>query len=421
MDETLKIIGKQTKNASRQLMSVSTEQKNQFLTLLAEQLWQNRSTILAANQEDILAAQAKNLSAALIDRLMLNETRIQGMMADIRQLIDLPDPVAQILEHKVLPNGLKARRERVPLGVIAVIYEARPNVTIDISALALKAGNAVILRGGKETRLTNLALVMVIKQALKTLSLPEQAVMFIDDPDRRYVNDLVKMDQYVDLLIPRGGNNLQDFCKQEATMPVMTGGIGICHLFVDKSADFDRSINVIENAKVQRPSVCNALDTLLIHKEIAEQFLPPLVTRLRGLGVKLHLDEKAANIIPIDEHNGIFPVKEGDFDREWLSLTLGIKIVAEVKEAIMFIWEHSTFHSDGILSQDQQSITQFLQSVDSAAVYVNASTRFTDGAQLGLGGEVAVSTQKLHARGPVGLEALTSYRWILEGNYSVRE
>ncbi len=421
MDESLKKIGKQSRFAARKLMAVSTQLKNEFLTELADNLWIFREKILSANQADVVEAEKKGLPASLIDRLLLNEKRIQGMMDDIRQLVELPDPIGQILEKKVLPNGIRARRERVPLGVIAVIYEARPNVTIDISALAIKAGNAVILRGGKETRLTNLALVEVIKTVLKEKALPEDAVHFLDDPDRRYVNELVKMDQYVDLLIPRGGNRLQEFCKQEATMPVMTGGIGICHLFVDESADLERSVAVIENAKVQRPSVCNALDTLLVHEKIAQKFLPELVRQLHKDGVSFKLDEGAAKIILPDPEQGLFPAEADDFDQEWLSLVLGIKVVSGVEEAIAFIWEHSTFHSDGILSQTQTHIDQFLASVDSAAVYVNASTRFTDGAQLGLGGEVAVSTQKLHARGPVGLEALSSYRWILEGNYTVRD
>lgn len=421
MDKKLIEMGKNARRAARQLLLVSAEQKNQLLEALAESLWADREKILQANMEDVRIAKEKNFSVALIDRLLLNEERLQGMMADIRQLIDLPDPVGTVLEEKTLPNGIRARRERVPMGVLAVIYEARPNVTVDITALALKSGNVVLLRGGKETRLTNLALVAVIHQVLGNFNLPLTAVQFIDDPDRRYVNRLVKMDAYVDLLIPRGGQRLQDFCKQEATMPVLTGGIGICHLFVDASADLARVVDVVENAKVQRPSVCNALDTLLVHQAVAGEFLPLLYERLKTYPVELRLDEQAEAVLGANPQAGLLAAGEGDYDQEWLALILGIQVVAGVDEAIDHIWQHSSFHSDGILSETKENIDRFVQLVDSAVVYVNASTRFTDGAQLGLGGEVAVSTQRLHARGPVGLEALTTYKWILEGDYTVRK
>ncbi len=421
MEKDLTEIGKNARSAARKLVLFTEEKKNQFLETLALSLWTDREKILQANAADVLMAREKQFSEALIDRLLLNEKRLQGMMDDIRQLIALPDPVGTVLEEKTLPNGIQARRQRVPMGVLAVIYEARPNVTVDITALALKSGNAVLLRGGKETRLTNLTLVAVIHQVLAKFNLPLTAVQFIDDPDRSYVNQLVKMDQYVDLLIPRGGNRLQEFCKQEATMPVLTGGIGICHLFVDASANLPRVVDVVENAKVQRPSVCNALDTLLVHKSVAGALLPLLHERLRAYPVELKMDEGAAAVLGINPEAGLVAAGEGDYDQEWLALILGIKVVEDVDEAIHHIWQHSTFHSDGILSETKENIARFVQLVDSAAVYVNASTRFTDGAQLGLGGEVAVSTQKLHARGPVGLEALTSYKWILEGDYTVRK
>ena len=421
MEKDLTEIGKDARLAARQLLLFSNEKKDQFLETLALSLWSEREKILEANSADVLKAREKMFSEALIDRLLLTEKRLQGMMADIRQLIELPDPVGKVLEEKTLSNGIRAKRQRVPLGVLAVIYEARPNVTVDITALALKSGNAVLLRGGKETRLTNLTLVEVIHQVLVKFELPTTAVQFIDDPDRRYVNQLVKMDNYVDLLIPRGGNRLQEFCKQEATMPVMTGGIGICHLFVDASADLVRVVDVVENAKVQRPSVCNALDTLLVHQNVANTILPMLYERLKRYPVEMKLDEYSAAVLGIQPELGLVAAVEGDYDQEWLALILGIKVVEDVDDAIHHIWQHSTFHSDGILSETKENINKFVRSVDSAAVYVNASTRFTDGAQLGLGGEVAVSTQKLHARGPVGLEALTSYKWILEGDYTVRE
>ncbi len=420
MDEPLIEMGKKARLAARQLLSFSAEAKNQFLEALAAALWTERETILQANAEDVRIAQEKQTTAALIDRLLLNENRLHGMMADIRQLIALPDPVGSVLEDKTLPNGIQARRQRVPMGVLAVIYEARPNVTVDITALALKSGNALLLRGGKETRLTNLALVAVIHQVLRQFNLPLTAVQFLDDPDRRYVHRLVKMDAYVDLLIPRGGQRLQDFCKQEASMPVLTGGIGICHLFVDASADLARAMDVVENAKVQRPSVCNALDTLLVHQAVAGALLPMLYERLKKVPVELRLDERAAAVLGVSAAQGLLAAGPEDFDQEWLALILGVRVVDGVDQAIEHIWQHSSFHSDGILSETKAHIEQFVQQVDSAVVYVNASTRFTDGAQLGLGGEVAVSTQRLHARGPVGLEALTTYKWILAGDYTVR-
>lgn len=421
MEIDLTEMGKNARMAARQLVLFSSEKKNQFLETLAIALWSERENILEANAADVRMAKEKQFSEALIDRLLLSENRLMGIMADIRQLIHLSDPVGTVIEEKTLPNGLHVQRQRVPMGVLAVIYEARPNVTVDITALALKSGNAVLLRGGKETRLTNLALMAVIHQVLVKFDLPLTTVQFIDDPDRRYVNQLVKMDSYVDLLIPRGGNRLQEFCKQEATMPVLTGGIGICHLYVDATADLVRVVDVVENAKVQRPSVCNALDTLLVHQAVARTVLPILYERLKTYPVELKLDGPSAAILGINPEMGLVAAGEGDYDQEWLALILGIKVVSDVEEAIHHIWQHSTFHSDGILSETKENINKFVQLVDSAAVYVNASTRFTDGAQLGLGGEVAVSTQKIHARGPVGLEALTTYKWILEGDYTVRE
>jgi glutamate-5-semialdehyde dehydrogenase len=417
----LQKIGQTSRNSARKLSQISTQQKNEFLALMAEHLRTNSETILAANWEDIEQAQSAGLTTALIDRLLLTQRRLDSMANDLEELIQMPDPVGTIIEQKTLTNGLKARRVRVPLGVMAVIYEARPNVTVDISALGIKSGNAVILRGGKETLASNKALVQVIQNCLEVAGIPVEAVQFIDDPDRELVNQLVRMDQYVDILVPRGGNALQDFCKANATMPVMTGGIGICHLFVDESADLAKAVEVIHNAKVQRPSVCNALDTLLVHERVAREFLPKVAVRLLQDKVQLKCDDKSLEILGIEYQKGIFPIGEGDFDREWLSLVLGIRVVTSIDEAIDHIHQHSTQHSDGILTEDRENARRFVAEIDSAAVYVNASTRFTDGAQLGLGGEVAVSTQKLHARGPIGLEGLTTYKWVLEGEYTIRQ
>jgi glutamate-5-semialdehyde dehydrogenase len=417
----LQKIGRSSRNTARKLSQISTQQKNEFLALLAQQLKNNSEAILAANWEDIEQAQSAGLTTALIDRLLLTQRRLDSMANDLEDLILMPDPVGGIIEKKILSSGIKASRIRVPLGVIAVIYEARPNVTVDISALGIKSGNAMILRGGKETLNSNKALVQVIQNCLEAAGVPVEAVQFIDDPDRELVNQLMKMDQYVDILIPRGGNALQDFCKANATMPVMTGGIGICHLYVDESADLDKAVEVIHNAKVQRPSVCNALDTLLVHTTVAREFLPKVVERLIQDKVQLKCDQNALKILEINVQKGILAAEEEDFDKEWLSLVLGIRIVESIEEAIDHIHEHSTQHSDGILTEDRENARRFVAEIDSAAVYVNASTRFTDGAQLGLGGEVAVSTQKLHARGPIGLEGLTSYKWILEGDYTIRQ
>jgi glutamate-5-semialdehyde dehydrogenase len=417
----LQKIGRTSLNTARKLSQISTQQKNDFLALLAQQLKNNSEAILAANWEDIEQAQSAGLTTALIDRLLLTQRRLDSMANDLEDLILMPDPVGGIIETKILSSGIKASRIRVPLGVMAVIYEARPNVTVDISALGIKSGNAVILRGGKETLNSNKALVQVIQNCLEFAGIPFEAVQFIDDPDRELVNQLVRMDQYVDILVPRGGNALQDFCKANATMPVMTGGIGICHLFVDESADLAKAVEVIHNAKVQRPSVCNALDTLLVHQSVAQAFLPKVAVRLLQDKVQLKCDDKSLEILGIEYQKGIFPIGEGDFDREWLSLVLGIRVVPSIDEAIEHIHTHSTQHSDGILTEDHENARRFVAEIDSAAVYVNASTRFTDGAQLGLGGEVAVSTQKLHARGPIGLEGLTTYKWVLEGDYTVRQ
>ena len=413
-------IGITARKTARKLAQITTTQKNDFLLLLAERLKNSSQRVLDANQIDIEKAGEAGLSPTLIDRLLLTQSRLDGIANDLIELSKMPDPIGSMIEEKTLPNGIIAKRIRVPLGVMAVIYEARPNVTVDISALGIKSGNAVILRGGKETLTSNKALVAVVHDCLQLTNIPVEAVQFIDDPDRELVNQLVKMDQYVDILVPRGGNALQDFCKANATMPVMTGGIGICHLFVDQSADLEKSVEVIHNAKVQRPSVCNALDTLLVHTVMAREFLPKVAERLIQDKVQLKCDQNVLKILEMDVKKGILAAEAGDFDNEWLSLVLGIRVVDSLDEAIEHIHFHSTQHSDGILTNDPVNAKRFITEIDSAVVYVNASTRFTDGAQLGLGGEVAVSTQKLHARGPIGLDGLTTYKWILEGEYTVR-
>jgi glutamate-5-semialdehyde dehydrogenase len=325
-----------------------------------------------------------------------------------------------MFERKVLPNGLQVEKWRTSLGVIGVIYESRPNVTVDAASLSIKTGNAIILRGGSETLNTNRVLVEMIRKALKSASLPENAVQWIDSSDRGLVKQLLHLHDFIDLIIPRGGARLHQFCRENSTIPVITGGIGICHLFVDKSADLEAALPLIYNAKVQHPTACNALDTLLVHREIANEFLPRVSKTLEAAGVVLRTDGEAWKILH-GEHLVEKAREESDWDTEWLSLNLGIKIVKGLKEAVEHIQKHSRGHSDGILTQDPEQAKKFVQQVDSAAVYVNASTRFTDGGQLGLGAEIAISTQKFHARGPMGLNELTSYKWVIQGNYHVRQ
>jgi glutamate-5-semialdehyde dehydrogenase len=415
-------MGKGARSASRKLGTLTTEQKNQALFAIADELETQAQTIIAQNELDLRDGRANGLSEGLLDRLMLNEGRIQGLAADARKVAALPDPVGAEFDSRVLPNGLRLSRRRIPIGVIGVIYEARPNVTIDIATLCLKTGNAAILRGGKETLRTNGTLVHVIHAALERIHFPPAAVQYIDSPDRALVAQLLRLDQYVDMIIPRGGAALHRLCREQSSIPVITGGIGICHLYVDESADLEKSLDVVENAKVQRPSVCNALDTLLVNRRVAEEFIPRVAQRLAQRKVELRAAGPAFDILQRDGHGAtVVPAGPDDFDTEWMALILGIKVVDSLAEAIDHIQQHSCDHSDGILTNDWQNATRFLNEVNSAAVFVNASTRFNDGGQFGLGAEVAVSTQKLHARGPMGLEELTTYKWVCVGDWHVRK
>ncbi|MEZ9865455.1 glutamate-5-semialdehyde dehydrogenase [Vibrio sp. 10N.261.51.A4] len=410
-------MGIAAKDAAFHLATASTAQKNKALAIIADELEANATTILEANAKDIELGREAGLTDALLDRLLLNEERLTGIANDVRNVISLNDPVGSEIDSKVLENGMSLSRRRVPLGVVGVIYEARPNVTIDIAALCLKTGNASILRGGKETFFSNMELVKVIQSALEKAELPAASVQYIEKPDRELVSQLLKLDDYVDMIIPRGGAGLHKMCKENSTIPVIIGGFGISHIFVDESADLDKSVDVVENSKVQRPSACNSLDTLLVHEAVAEAFLIKLKQRLAGK-VTLVADTSAKSLLAgfEDQRDAV----EGDFDTEWLSYTLGVKVVADVAEAIDHMRVHNASHSDAIMTNSLESSERFINSVGSAAVYVNASTRFTDGAQFGLGAEVAVSTQKLHARGPMGLEELTSYKWVGKANYLVR-
>lgn len=413
----LEQMGIAAKAASYKLALLSSGEKNRVLEKIADELEAQMESILSANVQDVEQARANGLSEAMLDRLALTPARLKAIADDVRQVCNLADPVGQVIDGGLLDSGLRLERRRVPLGVVGVIYEARPNVTVDVASLCLKTGNAVILRGGKETHRTNAATVRVIQKALKACGLPEAAVQAIDNPDRSLVNEMLRMDKYIDMLIPRGGAGLHKLCREQSTIPVITGGIGVCHIFVDSSADIAPALKIIVNAKTQRPSTCNTVETLLVHQDIAERFLPALSKQMAESGVTLHRDE---TVMQLHGPAKLVPLKPEELDNEFLSLDLNVVVVENMDGAIAHIREHGTQHSDAILTCDMHNAARFVNEVDSAAVYVNASTRFTDGGQFGLGAEVAVSTQKLHARGPMGLEALTTYKWIGFGDGTIR-
>jgi glutamate-5-semialdehyde dehydrogenase len=417
----LNAMGRAARQAARQMALKLDADRRRALEALATGLGAQQAAIEAANRQDVDAGREAGLTPALVDRLTLTPARLLGMADDVRTVAALPDPLGTRFDERTLPNGLRVRRQRVPIGVLGVIYESRPNVTVDVAALAIRTGNVAILRGGKETIRSNQALLTVVQAALAEAGLPAAAVQFIDDPDRRYVSELLRLNEYVDLIIPRGGNTLHEFCRANSNIPVITGGMGICHLYVDESANLAAALPVIRNAKVQRPSVCNALDTLLVHRAVAATFLPQVVATLAEDGVNFRAEPRALAALgngPTPE--GVAAAGSEDFDSEWMALVLGLKVVDGLDEAMEHIAAHSTAHSDGILTQTAANADRFVAEVDSAVVYVNASTRFSDGAQLGLGAEVAVSTQRLHARGPMGLPELTSYKWVVQGDYTIR-
>ena len=418
---TLTEMGQAARTAGRQLATFTTDAKNAALFKIADRLEARMDDIMAANTQDVADGRARGLSAALLDRLMLNAGRIRALAADARKVAALPDPVGAEIEGRVLPNGMRLSRRRIPIGVLGVIYEARPNLTIDIATLCLKTGNAVILRGGSETLRSNLALAETIQEALRAVGLPQAAVQLIDNPDRTLVTQLLRLDEYVDMIIPRGGAALHKLCKEQATIPVITGGIGVCHLFVDAGADQMRALDIIENARVQRPSVCNSCDTVLVHHAIAAEFMPRLAQRMAQCKVELRAVGAALELLRRTPQGAtVVPAGPDDFDQEWMTLILGVKVVDDVEAAIQHIYAHGSEHSEGILTNDWTSANRFVEAINASAVFVNASTRFNDGGQFGLGAEVAVSTQKLHARGPMGLEALTTYKWVCFGNWDIR-
>jgi glutamate-5-semialdehyde dehydrogenase len=416
----LRVKGRAAKAASRRMAYLSTDIKNKALQNIANDIIARKNEILAANKEDYNKAKASGMGDALLDRLMLNNSRLEGIAADTRAVAALPDPVGETFEMRTMPNGLQIGKKRVPIGVIGAIYESRPNVTVDISSLCLKSGNAVILRGGKETINSNTAIVRVIQDACKRAGMPPGCVQFIDNTDHALVGQMLKMNDVIDLIIPRGGAGLIKSVKENATMAVVSGGIGVCHTYIDKSADVQKAVAIVYNAKVQRPTVCNALDTVLVHKDIARSYLPRMAKELNKAKVELHCDARTFAILKLDKTLKLVPAVDEDWGKEFLALTAAVKVVASLDEALEHIEKYGSGHSEAIITEDYQSSMRFLNEVDAACVYVNASTRFTDGGQFGLGAEVGISTQKLHARGPMGLKELTTYKWIILGSGQVR-
>ena len=418
--QNLHALGQAAQKAARKLARLSTEDKNAVLMNLVDLLRSDQKNVLEANRADYEEAESEGLEESLLDRLLLTSDRLNGTADEIQRVAELPDPIGEVIETSSLPNGLTTSRRRVPLGVVGSIYESRPNVTIDIFGLCLKSGNACILRGGKETIRSNTALVTVLRKALTKAGVTTDVVQFVDNPDRVLVDAMLKMDGYIDLLVPRGGASLVKFVAENATMPAVTGGIGVCHTYVDRSADLEMAAEIVHNAKVRRPSICNALDTLLIHSEVAVNGLPIIAKALSASGVELRCDSRALTILGPHSSEVAIPANEDDWGREFLSLTAAVKVVDSFNDALDHIETYGSGHSEAIVTEDKIAATRFLDEVDAAAVYVNASTQFTDGGQFGLGAEVGISTQKFHARGPMGLKELTSYKWVVVGKGQVR-
>ncbi len=405
------------KKASKVLARLSTQTKNKALHSIADALIAKQDEIVKANRLDCSDAKKSGMDAAMLDRLMLNPERIKGMANDVRTVAALPDPVGEAIEARVLPNGLRLEKRRVPLGVICTIYESRPNVTSDIASLCLKSGNAVVLRGGKESLRSNSILAKVIKEAAQAGGVPGDAIQFIESTDRALVNQLLKLKGTIDLIIPRGGEGLVSMVNENATIPVLASGVGVCHMYVDPTADLKKAAAIAYNAKVQRPTVCNALDCVLVHSKVAGKFLPMMAKELSKAKVEMHCDKRALAIL--SDFNSKRAVAS-DWGKEFLALVLAVKVVDSIDEAIEHIEEYGSGHSEAIITEDYSAAMRFTEEVDAACVYVNASTRFTDGGQFGLGAEVGISTQKLHARGPMGVRELTTYKWIILGSGQVR-
>ena len=418
--EVLETKGRAAKAASHRMACLPTEIKNKALHNISNDLLAKKEEILAANLIDCKEAEASGMNEVMLDRLLLSDGRLEAMAQDVRTVAALPDPVGEIFDMRTLPNGLLIGRKRVPMGVVGVIYESRPNVTIDISILCLKSGNAIILRGGKEAIHSNCALGRVVQGAAIRAGVHEGAVQLVENTGRELVNHLLKMRDAIDLLIPRGGAELIKSVTENATMPVVSGGIGVCHTYVDKSADMDKAVAIGVNAKVQRPTVCNALDTLLVHTDVAQRYLPLIAVEWAKAGVEMHCDKKAISILKSNLSLKLVEASDGDWGKEFLALKAAVKVVHSLDEAVGHIECYGSGHSEAIITEEYQAAMRFLNEVDAACVYVNASTRFTDGGQFGLGVEVGISTQKVHARGPLGLKELTTYKWIIFGSGQVR-
>ena len=417
----LATLGRAARDASRELARLPSAVKDRGLECVASALEERQAPVCEANEKDLAAGRARGLTDALLDRLLLTPARLSAMAADVRAIAALPDPVGEEFDVRTLANGLIVGKRRVPLGVVGAIYESRPNVTIDIAALCLKSGNACILRGGSEALHSNTALAELLRTALGEAGVPEGAVQFVENPDRALVQEMLQMRDTIDLLIPRGGAELVRFVAEHATMPAVTGGVGVCHTYVDRSVDREMALDVVTNAKVQRPSTCNALDTLLVHSETASHLLPDLARRLGEAGVELRCDARALSLLGPVEGVRVTPATAEDWGTEFLDLILSVRVVDSLEEALAHIEGYGSGHSEAIVTKDYAVAMRFLNEVDAAAVFVNASTRFTDGARFGLGAEVAISTNKFHARGPMGLRELTSYKWVIHGNGHIVE
>ena len=420
INQLLKKQGVSASAASRKLRTLDKSLKDSALRAMADSLNENSGTILRANSEDIKNARALGEDFHVTERMLLDNDRVTDMVESLYKISDLDDPIGEIIESSKLPNGLLLEKVRVPLGVIGVIYESRPNITVDISALCIKSGNSVILRGGKEAFTTNSTITNIIRKSAETSGLPSDTIQFISSTDRSLVKQMLNMDKYIDLIIPRGSSDLVNFVAENAKMPAITGGVGVCHTFVDKSANFKKAIDIVVNAKVQRHTVCNALDTILIHQEIAKSFVPKLIEKMILNKVELRVDEKTLNYVNT-KSKYVVPAKSDDYGKEFLALIASVKIVSSIDEAIKHIEKHGSGHSEAIITENITDSEMFLNIVDAAAVFANTSTRYNDGGEFGFGAEVAISTNKLHARGPMGLKELTSYKWKVRGNGQIRE
>ena len=420
INQLLKKQGVSASAASRKLRTLDKSLKDSALRAMADSINENSGTILRANSVDIKNAKALGVDFHVIERMILDNDRVTAMVESLYKISDLDDPIGEIIESSKLPNGLLLEKIRVPLGVIGVIYESRPNITVDISALCIKSGNSVILRGGKEAFTTNSTITNIIRKSAETNGLPLDTVQFVSSTDRSLVKQMLNMDQYIDLIIPRGSSDLVNFVGENAKMPAITGGVGVCHTFVDKNADLKKALDIVVNAKVQRHTVCNALDTILIHQEIAKSFVPKLIEKMILNKVELRVDEKTLNYVNTKSKYVVL-AKTDDYGKEFLALIASVKIVSSIDEAIKHIEKHGSGHSEAIITENITDSEMFLNMVDAAVVFANTSTRYNDGGEFGFGAEVAISTNKLHARGPMGLKELTSYKWKVRGNGQIRE